>query len=375
MNKFRIEYTTGSVPFCSGLAVVGFLLQQTNLASRLDNAISENIKRNLGYSNGDVAKSYIGLLCLGKKDFGAIEAFRNDTFFRSSFNLERVPSSAVLEHRLDEAALSDEWNGILMEESLELIHQTNAPVSPVFIKDQAYVSVEIEGPFAFIGQEGYCIQFETATELQFIQKTVQSAQKLAAGPFLWRLDTGEDSTEIVSVLLEHEMDFILRQTPQNTDAWIENALKHGMCCIEREGENVYFGFVPENVTVNGQGRTVRKVFKMIERTIDQNGQIFLMPQYEMELYWTTLGIPAAAVLQLYNEHQKVCNQINREFKSDLHFKQLPSKHDKTNELVLHFGMFAYNLLRVIGQGNKRMKRIRDVIRELPKRSILEENEN
>ena len=44
----------------------------------------------------------IGLLCLGKPDFEAIEAFRQDEFFRRALGLTKVPSEGTLRQRMDE---------------------------------------------------------------------------------------------------------------------------------------------------------------------------------------------------------------------------------------------------------------------------------
>jgi hypothetical protein len=43
--------------------------------------------------NGDIAASYIGLLCQGKNDFDSIEPFRQDLFFRIALGNKRVPYS------------------------------------------------------------------------------------------------------------------------------------------------------------------------------------------------------------------------------------------------------------------------------------------
>ncbi|MED4866399.1 IS1380 family transposase, partial [Weizmannia sp. CD-2023] len=44
-----------------------------------------------------------------------------------------------------------------------------------------------------------------------------------------------------------------------------------------------------------------------------------------------------------------CEQFHSEIKSELDLERLPSGKYETNGLVLHFGVFAYNLLRLIGQ--------------------------
>ncbi|KYC69442.1 hypothetical protein B4099_1368 [Heyndrickxia coagulans] len=95
-----------------------------------------------------MAKSYIGLLCQGKSDFDNIETFREDTFFQLALDIQRVPSSPTLRQRLDQAALTKKWINILHEESIDLIRQTNADLSPVYAKDKAYIPVDLDvSPF------------------------------------------------------------------------------------------------------------------------------------------------------------------------------------------------------------------------------------
>ncbi|GGE50288.1 hypothetical protein GCM10011391_31310 [Pullulanibacillus camelliae] len=87
---------------------------------------------------------------------------------------------------------------------------------------------------------------------------------------------------------------------------------------------------------------------MTERTISRDGQIFLIPEYEFETYWTDLEVPPHVVISLYHNHG-TCEQFHSEIKSELDLERLPSGKYETNGLVLHFGVFAYNLLRLIGQ--------------------------
>ncbi|WP_211062173.1 transposase [Heyndrickxia faecalis] len=364
MKNLRIEQTNEMILDKFGMGIVEFLISQTHLASRLNSAKSETIKRNPGYSNGDIAKAYIGLLCLGKNKFAEIEPLRSDYDFRTFLKLERVPSPAVLEHRLDEAALSEEWKQIILEESLHLLRKAGAPINPVTIQGKSFIPVDVAMPFAFIGKEGYCLSFGQETSV-----SVRAAEQLAEGAFLWRLEAKEGS-EIAAKLLDLHIDFVMKlQTDAST--WVETARKHGTCSSEREGKNVYFGSVAETNTTAGAKKPAYYVFKLTETTIDKNGQILLIPEYEADVYMTTLDIPPEAVPRLYDEHRKVCKSLRREFMSDLGFKQLPSRNQKTNELALHFGIYAYNLLRFAGQGKARMKRIRETIRDLPKMVIKE----
>lgn len=42
-------------------------------------------------------------------------------------------------------------------------------------------------------------------------------------------------------------------------------------------------------------------------------------------------------------------QFHSEIKTELDLERLPSSKFATNDLALHFGLFTYNLLRIIGQ--------------------------
>ncbi|MBT2238861.1 transposase, partial [Heyndrickxia coagulans] len=208
MKKLVIEATKERIVAQSGLAIVGNLLNLTNLASRLNAYRLPDISRNPVCSNADVAKSYIGLLCQGESDYDNIETFREDAFFALALDIQRVPSSPTLRQRLDQAALTEKWKAILHEESLNLIRNTNAEISPVYAKDKPYIPVDLDvSPFdnsktkkegvertykgcdgyapmfGYIGQEGYCLHVEMRKgnnhcqkgTPNFIKETIQSA--------------------------------------------------------------------------------------------------------------------------------------------------------------------------------------------------------
>ncbi|MDL4846140.1 IS1380 family transposase [Weizmannia coagulans] len=383
MKKLVIEATKERIVAQSGLAIVGNLLSLTNLASRLNAYRLPDISRNPVCSNGDVAKSYIGLLCQGKSDYDNIETFREDAFFALALDIQRVPSSPTLRQRLDQAALTEKWKAILHEESLNLIRNTNAEISPVYAKDKPYIPVDLDvSPFdnsktkkegvertykgcdgyapmfGYIGQEGYCLHVEMRKgndhcqkgTPNFIKETIQSARRLTDQPLLFRLDSGNDSRDNLIIFLEEHASFVIKRNPRKEKAedWLHIAQKYGICCEEREGKKVYLGSIPETIQLKDQIRTIRKVFKVIERTISRDGQIFLIPEYEFETYWTDLEVPPHVVISLYHDHG-TCEQFHSEIKSELDLERLPSVKYETNGLVLHFGVFAYNLLRLIGQ--------------------------
>ena len=95
--KFVISETDEILVSHSGLGLAGALLQGTGIQKR-SNAIRLGDRKRPEVSHGDVVTAMIGLLCLGKPDFGAIEAFRQDEFFRRALGLKKVPSEGTLRH-------------------------------------------------------------------------------------------------------------------------------------------------------------------------------------------------------------------------------------------------------------------------------------
>jgi len=87
-----------------------------------------------------------------------------------------------------------------------------------------------------------------------------------------------------------------------------------------------------------------------------------------------LDIEADEVIALYHDHGTM-EQFHSEIKTELDLERLPSSKFATNDVVLHFGLLAYNLLRIIGQEslsiknqplrkNVKRRRIRTVIKSM-----------
>ena len=90
------------------------------------------------------------------------------------------------------------------------------------------------------------------------------------------------------------------------------------------------------------------------RTIDKYGQILLVPDIELNTWWTNLGWTDDAVIGSYHAHGE-SEQYHSEIKTDMDVERLPSGKFETNELVLELALIAYNLLRMIGQESLRHK--------------------
>jgi hypothetical protein len=89
------------------------------------------------------------------------------------------------------------------------------------------------------------------------------------------------------------------------------------------------------------------VFEITERTIDAAGNNLLLPEMEMETWWTNLFESAEDCIALY--HDGTSEQYHGELKGDMGVERLPSGKFKVNALVLQLAMIAFNALRMIGQ--------------------------
>lgn len=403
--KYLLEQSDELLTTHSGLALVGVLLSQTKLSQRLNpmvfpGALCPRIQ------NGDVVKSYIGLLCQGKNDFDHIEQFRNDKFFAQSLMIKSVPSSPTLRQRLDIAGENKRhhWNSIILEESAQLMSATKAPLSacnkthiPLDIDvspfdnsktkkegvSRTYKGCDGFAPiFAYLGQEGYAINAELREGKdhcqngtpQFLKDSILYARKITSLPLLVRLDSGNDSIDNIKILHAEETkaDYIIKRNlrKESLASWLDFAKKEGNCIKAREGKEVYLG----ETILQRAGMDLRVIYRVVERTILTNGQILLAPEIEVDTFWTSLPDAPEAIIRLYADHG-TSEQFHSEIKSDMDMERLPSGKFQTNNLILHLGVLAYNILRILGQTSLVMsdtplkkkvqrRRIRTVIQNL-----------
>lgn len=215
---------------------------------------------------------------------------------------------------------------------------------------------------AYIGTEGYAINFELREGKQhcqkgtvkFPQETITLCHKLTDKPLLIRLDSGNDSIDNVAVLMDAGCFFIIKRNlrRESTDDWFEMAKQYCQNINSpRDGKTVYIGSNWRTVTNKQFNKefTLRTGYEITERTIDKYGQFNLVPDVEVETWWTNLGDPDEEIIRLYHAHGE-CEQFHSEVKTDMDLERLPSGKFTTNALILELGMIAYNILRMIGQG-------------------------
>ena len=399
--RFQIVQGNEYLSSHSGLALAGAILNRSRIRERLDMVMLP------GHpfpeiSHGEVATAMIGLICLGKPDFDAIEAFRDDSFFLQSLDLNSVPSSPTLRQRLD--SVQGAWSDIILNESAHIIGRLAPKITPCH-NNMVAVDIDVspfdnsktkkEGVswtykkfdgyapiFAYVGEEGYLVNLELRpgsvhsqkeTEV-FLRRTLRYARLITQAVFLVRLDSGNDSLDNIKVCRKEKAHYIIKRNlrKETPEEWLEIARKYGQMEEPRQGKQVWSG--ERYIKKQGIKEPLRLVFRVTRRTMDANRQVLLIPEIEVETYWTSLNDDVATVIRLYRAHA-TSEQFHSELKTDLGLERLPSGKFQTNELVLLLGMVAYNLLRIIGQESLRAadapvrkqvlrRRVRSVMQDL-----------
>ncbi|MBF0098838.1 MAG: IS1380 family transposase [Magnetococcales bacterium] len=358
----------------SGLALAGACL---NRLVDLNGELKKAMPLRHGISHGDIVKSYLGLLCQGKSDFEAIDQFREDGFFREALGIERVPSIARMRQRMDEGATV--WQPVIARCTADFMVNAEVPVTPlatghvvvdidVFPMDnsgtkKAGVSRTYKGydgyaPIAaYLGEEGWCVGTEFREGKQHSQKgfipfmggVLTQARRLSQAPLLVRLDSGHDALESRVKLVNEGADFILKWNPRTSDVtpWLKKAEEEECWEEIRPGKFVSRFSVVEEQEYDGRQYRFRRVMEVTERRIDRHGQHLLVPDVEVEGWWTSLEYLEEDVIALYNDHG-TSEQFHSEFKTDLDLERLPSGKFATNALVMTVAAFSYNILRWIG---------------------------
>lgn len=374
--QFVISETDEVLVSHSGLALAGALLQRTQLRSRL-NAIQVDGSKRPAISHGEMLLSMVGLLCLGKSDYADITSFRKGSFFAQALGLQRLPSEESLRQRMDQ--LGEAPLTILHEESAEMI-RGNAPSLLPCHRDYVPLDVDVspldnsgtkkEGVaftykkhdgyaplFAYLGREGYLLHCELRPGDQHCQKgtpeflirALELARRVTDAPLLVRLDAGNDDEENLHTLRKNKVDWIIKRNlrRESESEWLEIAEAFGECEEPRPGKEIFVG----DTTLRRDHRPQRVVFRIVRRTVTSQGQRLLVPEVEIDTWWTSLKPSQATpqeVIELYHQHG-TSEQFHSELKGEMDLERLPSGKFATNALMLSLGLVAYNVLRLCGQ--------------------------
>lgn len=382
MKRFQVEqsdeefYTSHS-----GLALVGL---GVNRFTTLTSALAKAVPSDDVISHGDVIKSYCGILAQAKSDFVAVEQYRGDDFFRESLGNSHVSSEGTMRQRMDEHAAS--FLPIVSWASVEFLENTKAPLTPLatghisldidgFVMDNSGSKKEKVAPTyrkvdgylalpAYLGAEGWLVNLHLLSGSQhpqrqfitYIRETLARVRQFCSKKLLVRADSAHDAMDNLVELSRHrKVDWIIKWNPRKQDcgAWTKRAFAEGTVTSPRPGKRVAIFSVKEKHGItdeNGNQQTLplRRVMRVTERTIDKKGQPLLVPDIELDGWWTSLTVAKEEVIELYRGHA-VCEQYHAEIKTDMDLERLPSGKFATNQLVMACGALVYNILRFIGQ--------------------------
>ena len=421
MRAIEIKQLHYDLTAVAGLALVGdYLKTLAPVLANLDKALPVRC----GVMSSDIVRSYLGLLVQGKSDFDAIENHRGDKFYKHSLGIGLLPASPTLRQRMDAQAGALGEHVSAMIETLLKGHRPDYGVLPcgwlavdidTFAMDnggtakqgvgRTYAGVDGYCPLAsYIGAYGWPLELSLRPGTQHSAKHTESdlrrvipmAQRLsAAGPkvaLLARLDSGFDAAALMACIESMNqpgqvpVDFLIKWNPRSTElaelaAQIDAAqitstgARGGVTwSYPRTGKRVALWEQP--VVIGAIQRPVRRVLRLVERTIGAGGQHLIVPEYQLDGWTTTMParIGAQQVIELYAEHA-THEQFHAEFKTDLDLTRLPSGKFETNALVCQLAALAMNILRLMGQRgllgpdapvrhSAKRRRIKTVIQEL-----------
>jgi hypothetical protein len=374
--RLTIEGTDEVIVSNGGIAVAGALIKSLKIGERLNKIKISSEEPEI--SNCDVFRSYLGLLLMGRTNYEDIELFRNDGTFQFVLGIKKVPSAATLRQRFD--AVRGAFDEAIKEFNVAVLKR--CLITSIVVESGKYIPVDIDvspldnsgskkegvswtykkhdgySPnFAYAGLEGYMVNCELRPGSQHCQKGTPEFIHETMGIIdrawgskhkaLFRLDSGNDSDENISRFKNKAgRYFIIKRNlrKESVEEWLEIAKKEGVMKEPRTGKKVWLGQILRDVKECGP---TRMVFKVVERTGDRKGQKLLMPEIEVEAYWTSLPDSTETIIKLYHEHG-TSEQFHSELKSDMDVERLPSGKFLTNSLVLRSAMLAFNVLRKMG---------------------------
>ncbi len=382
MRKIEIVTSNERLITPSGLSLVGQILGKSELIKKANRMRTEK-RSQPQIKNGDILLTMIGLLTLGKSDFDNVNEFHTDEeFYKLSLGIAYgIPSESSLRNRLDDIGIS--MNTQILEGNISMFRECGFEPSalecgcvPVDIDvspfdnsgshkkgvSRTYKNYDGYAPiFAYIGTEGYLCNAELREGSQhcqcgtpeFLAETISAAKQMTEKPLLFRMDSGNDALENLLILHwnDPQLKFLIKHNFRRENRYeIAEELKSVCKNVKhpREGKTVYIGSTWRDIeTENGEKSAVRMVYEITERTMTADGQILFMPDTEINMYWTSLGVSDEDVIELYHNHA-VCEQYHSEIKTDMGIERLPSGKFETNAMILKLTMIAYNILRIIG---------------------------
>lgn len=379
MKRLKLERGKEELISTGGNYLCGHILRES-----AQFVLPENFQTRRGgsISDRDILMTMTGILCDGRSDFTNVNLYDGDTVFSHAFGISDLPSEATLRQRLDELPQErshlalrklnesilagrsfgtvrvGEWDLVPVDIDVSPLDNSGSKkqgVSFTYKKHDGYAPI-----FAYVGTEGHMLAHELRPGKQhcqegtpqFIGSCVDTLKRLGlGGRCLLRLDSGNDAEENFQHFGDHH--FIVKRNlrKEKPEQWLATARRVGELKSDtREGKNVYTGFVDHLRPGGAMSKmgAVSVAFEVVERLTDHDGNRLLIPQIEVNTYWTNLPCAAEEIALLYHDHG-TSEQFHSELKSDLGVEQLPSGKFCVNQIVMLCAMLAFNTLRVIGQ--------------------------
>lgn len=377
MQKISIELSDEYIVSNSGLLTIGKYLNESKIFAKV-NRISK-IKKNVGIiSDYDIIKSIIAIICVGKPNYDSIEEFRNNKFFKKALNIKTVPSAPTLRQRIE--SFDEEMWEVLREINSEIIRLNfsnesrtingveymviDSDVTPMDNSKTQKEGVEltykkvfgIAPMMSYSGKSGYMLNNELRNgsahsncegTLEYFTQTIELARSISSLPIFSVLDSGNDDCKLVEYFNNNDIEFLIKRNLRN-----ENRKQYiDRCKASAEKVVTLYPGCKKYYS-----RSVRKVgdkeipiaIVVTEGLNNEHGQLFFTEEYEVEVYWNSLNLPADESEALYHEHGTM-EQYHAEFKDELDLERLPSKSFQTNYTIMLLGMLSFNLLRIIGK--------------------------
>ena len=263
---------------------------------------------------------------------------------------------------------------------------------------RTYAGVDGYCPLAaYLGSNGFCLELALRPGVQHssletpwnFERVIPMAQRLSAAgpkaPILLREDSGFDCAAQMQAIDSYnrkglpQVDWLIKWNPRKTNvaelAARRDAHEAAHWDHPRHGKRVTMWEEP--VGIEGIERPVRRVLRLIERTIDARGQHLIQPEFQLDGWTTSLSADKFSgqdIIALYADHG-THEQFHSEFKTDLDLERLPSGKFGTNYVVCGLAALTMDILRLMGQGGlhgpdapvrheAKRRRLKTVIQEL-----------
>lgn len=350
MANFLVETTKKVIVNHSSLVFIANYLNDVRFFSRI-NKISK-IKKNSGViSDYGIIKTYIALISLGKTDFEDVELYRQDKYFKKVLNLHTVLSSVTLRQRLE--SYGEEIWEVLRETKVEWL-QKHIANETIEINEVPYIILESDvTPMDNSGSKKEGVSktyklFDGFAPMMSYFGIIGLAKQLGSYPLLAIMDSGNDDSKLVLHFKKLGAEFIIKRNlrRESIDKYKDYAMANGKKLESKkyDGITVYYSNWEREV----KGEKIPISVVVTEYKKDKKGLDYLIPQYEVEVYWNSLNLEAEQVEELYHQHG-TSEQYHSEFKSDLDMERLPSGKFESNYCFMLMGMLLFNLLRFLGK--------------------------